>query len=127
MLSFEVRQLGGALAEPPPDAGALATLDQPFLTFGVGVIMDPGAAGPINRQLDVVADSLKPWDSGTRLANFVDVPIDVRTCYAPEIFDRLQDVKRRYDPDDLFRANHPIPSSSSPGSSGGPLAGRSLV
>jgi hypothetical protein len=127
LLSLELRQLGGALAEPPPDAGALATVDQAFLTFGVGMIMGPDAAGPINRQLDVVADALKPWDSGVRLANFVDVPIDSRTCYPPETFDRLQEVKRRYDPDDLFRANHPIPSSSSPGSSGGPLAGRSLV
>jgi FAD/FMN-containing dehydrogenase len=115
LLSFELRQLGGALTVPPPDAGALATLDQPFLTFGVGMIMDPGAAGPIKRQLDLVADALEPWDSGVRLANFVDVPIDVRTCYAPEIFDRLQDVKRRYDPDDLFRANHPIPSPAAMG------------
>jgi Berberine and berberine like len=72
--------------------------------------MDPGAASAINTQLDVVADALKPWDSGVRLTNFVDVPIDVRTCYPPETFDRLQEVKRRYDPDDLFHANHPIPS-----------------
>jgi hypothetical protein len=110
LLSFELRQLGGALAVPPPDAGALATLTQPFLTFGVGVLMDPDAAEPINSQLNLVADALKPWDSGVRLANFVDVPIDVRECYPPEIFGRLQEVKRRYDPDDLFRANHPIPS-----------------
>jgi FAD/FMN-containing dehydrogenase len=109
LLSFELRQLGGALTVPPADAGALATLDQAFLTFGVGMIMDPGAAGPINRQLDIVADALRPWDSGVRLANFVDVPIDVRTCYPRETFDRLQELKRRYDPDDLFRANHPIP------------------
>jgi FAD/FMN-containing dehydrogenase len=115
LLSFELRQLGGALTVSPSDAGALATLDQAFLTFGVGMIMDPAAAGPINGQLDIVADALKPWDSGLRLANFVDVPIDVRTCYAPETFDRLQEVKRRYDPDDLFRANHPIPIPAATG------------
>jgi hypothetical protein len=110
LLSFEVRQLGGALAEPPPDAGALATFDQPFVTYGVGMIMDPGTVRAITMQLDVVAEALKRWDSGVRLANFVDAPIDVRMCYAPETFDRLQEVKMRYDPDDLFRANHPIPS-----------------
>jgi hypothetical protein len=109
LLSLEVRQLGGALTEPPPDAGALATLDQAFLTFGVGMIMDPGTARAINMQLDMVADALKQWDSGVRLANFSDVPIDVRRCYPRETFDRLQEVKGRYDPDDLFRANHPIP------------------
>jgi FAD/FMN-containing dehydrogenase len=115
LLSFEVRQLGGALTVPPSDAGALATLDQPFLTFGVGMIMDPGAATAINTRLDVVADALKPWDSGVTLANFIDVPIDVRMCFPPETFDRLQQVKRRYDPDDLFRANHPIPSRAATG------------
>jgi len=110
LISFELRQLGGALTEPPPDAGALAALDQAFLTHGVGTIMDPSAATAINTQLDVLADALKPWDSGVGLANFVDVPTDARTFYPPETFDRLQEVKRRYDPDDLFRANHPIPS-----------------
>jgi FAD/FMN-containing dehydrogenase len=124
LLSLELRQLGGALTEPPPDAGALATLDQPFLTFGVGMIMDPDAAGPVNGQLDVVAEALKPWDSGVRLANFVDVPIDPRTCYPPDTYDRLQEVKSRYDPDDLFRANHPIPSSPPRGSTSRTLAGR---
>jgi hypothetical protein len=47
--------------------------------------------------------------------NFVEVPIDARTFYPPETFDRLQHVKRRYDPDDLFHANHRIPSPGSHG------------
>jgi hypothetical protein len=109
LLSLELRQLGGTLTEVSPCAGALATLDQAFLTFGVGMVMDPGAARAINMQLDFVADALKPWDSGVRLANFSDVPIDARLCYPPETFRRLQEVKGRYDPADLFRANHPIP------------------
>jgi hypothetical protein len=115
LLSLELRQLGGALRDAPPNAGALATLDQAFLTLGVGMIMDPGMAQAINAQLRVVEDALEPWDSGVTFANFVEVPIDVRTCYPPETFARLQAVKRRYDPDDLFRANHPITSSAGPG------------
>jgi FAD/FMN-containing dehydrogenase len=114
LLSLEVRHLGGALSEAPVDAGALATLDQAFLTFGVGMIMDPASARTINIQLDIVADALKPWDSGVRLANFVDVPIDTRACYPPETYRRLQEVKGRYDPADLFRANHPIPPLAAP-------------
>jgi hypothetical protein len=108
LISFELRHLGGALAEPPPDAGALAALDEAFLTNGVGVITAPRASTAINTQLDVLADALKPWDSGVRLTNFVDLPTDARTFYPPETFDRLQEVKRRYDPDNLFLANHPI-------------------
>jgi FAD binding domain len=93
LLSFELRQLGGALRDAQSNAGALATLDQPFLTFGVGVIMDPGMAPAITGQLDVVEDALAPWDSGVKFANFVEVPIDMRTCYPRETFDRLQAVK----------------------------------
>ena len=115
LLSLELRQLGGALRNAPPNAGALATLDHAFLTLGVGMLMDPGMAPAIKGQLDVVADALEPWDSRVKYANFIDVPIDVRMCYPPETFDRLQEVKRRYDPDDLFRANHPIPSAATVG------------
>jgi hypothetical protein len=115
LLSLEIRQLGGALRHPQPNAGALATLDHAFLTLGVGMLMNPAMAPAINGQLDVVADTLAPWDSGVTFASFIDVPIDVRKCYSPETFDRLQEVKRRYDPDELFRANHPIPSAAAVG------------
>jgi hypothetical protein len=110
LLSVELRQLGGALRDAPQNAGALATLDQAFMTLAVGMIMDPGLAPGINGHLDVVEDALEPWDSGVKFANFAEVPIDMRKCYPQETFDRLQAVKRRYDPDDLFQANHPIPS-----------------
>jgi hypothetical protein len=109
LLSLELRLLGGALTQAPPDAGALASLDHAFLTLGVGMVMDAGMASAINARLDLVSNALESWDSGVTYASFVDVPIDTRTCYPPETFNRLQEVKARYDGDDLFRANHPIP------------------
>ena len=115
LLSLELRLLGGALTEPPPDAGALASLDHAFLTFGVGMIMAPEMGVAVNRQLDTVAEALKPWDPGVKFANFIDVPMETRMCYPPETFDRLQAVKAHYDPDDLFRANHPIPRAAAAG------------
>ena len=112
LLSLELRLLGGALTEAPPDSGALASLDQAFLTLGVGMVMDPGMGSAVNAHLDLVSNALEPWDSGVKFANFVDAPIDTRMLYRPETFDRLQEVKARYDPQDLFRANHPIPCSA---------------
>ena len=109
LLSLELRLLGGALTAAPTDAGALASLDQAFLTLGVGMVMDPDMASAITAHLDLVSTALEPWDSGVKYANFVDVPIDTRACYPPETFDRLQEIKARYDGHDLFRANHPIP------------------
>ena len=115
LLSLELRLLGGALAEAPPDAGALSSLNQGFLTLGVGMIMDPGMAPAINAHLDELSAALEPWDSGVKYGNFVDVAIDTRMCYPPETFERLQEVKARYDRDDLFRANHPIPCPAAAG------------
>ena len=115
LLSLELRLLGGALTDAPPDAGALASLDQAFLTLGVGMVMDPGMASAINAHLDLVSNALEPWDSGVKFANFIDAPIDTRMLYPPETFDRLQEVKTRYDRHDLFRANHPIPCSAAAG------------
>jgi hypothetical protein len=83
------------VADAPPDAGALAKIDQQLLTFGVGVLMDPAMASAIKAHLDLVDNALEPWDSGVRYANFVDVPIDPSMCYPPETFERLQEVKAR--------------------------------
>jgi FAD/FMN-containing dehydrogenase len=110
LLSLELRLLGGALTQARPDAGALARLDHAFLTLAVGMVVNPEMGAAVNRQMDAVTKALERWDAGVKFANFVDVPVDSRMCYPPETFDRLQQVKVRYDPDDLFRANHPIPS-----------------
>jgi len=115
LLSFELRLLGGALTDAPPDAGALASVDHAFLTLGVGMVTDPGMASAISGQLDTISNALEPWDSGVKYANFTDASIDTRMSYPPETFDRLQEVKARYDRHDLFRANHPIPCPASPG------------
>ena len=115
LLSLEVRLLGGAVSEAPPGAGALASLDPGFLTLGVGVLMDAAVGPAVNAHLDQVADALEPWDSGVKYANFVEVPIDARACYPPGTFERLQEVKARYDPDDLFRASPPIPVPAAAG------------
>jgi FAD/FMN-containing dehydrogenase len=114
LLSLELRLLGGALTDAPPDAGALASVDHAFLTLGVGMVTDPGMASAISGHLDLISNALEPWDSGVKYANFIDRSIDTRLSYPPETFDRLQEVKARYDRDDLFRANHPISGAAAP-------------
>ena len=52
---------------------------------------------------------------GVKYANFLDIPMDTCMSYPPETFDRLPEVKAHYDPDDLFRANHPIPCAAAAG------------
>jgi FAD binding domain/Berberine and berberine like len=112
LLSVELRVLGGALSEAPLGAGALPSLDHAALLFGVGMVMNAEMGQAVKGRLDAIDAALEPWVAGSKFPNFIDVPIDTRTCYSAENFDRLQVVKARYDPDDLFRANHPIPCAA---------------
>jgi FAD/FMN-containing dehydrogenase len=56
---------------------------------------------------------LEPWSfSGGGYVNYMqaDEPIErVRAAFGPEAFERLQALKRRYDPDNLLRRNQNIP------------------
>ena len=54
--------------------------------------------------------ALAPYDTG-RYFNFVEEPFDVRDALGDESYRRLQAVKAQHDPDDVFRANHPIHSN----------------
>lgn len=112
LLSVELRNLGGALAEPPADAGALASLSQSFAMFAVGMPTDPQVGEAIAKQCEIVKEALEPWDSGVRYGNFTEAPVDSAMCFPPETYERLQQVKLTYDPDDLFRSNHPIPCAA---------------
>ena len=64
-----------------------------------------------------------PWSSGGLYVNY-SMPGEAvssriqdraRAAYPPEVFERLQAVKRRHDPDNLFRGNLNIPPGGPPG------------
>src|SRR5436190_6105027 len=112
LLSVEIRQLGGALATQEPDAGALASLGYDFAMFAVGMVMSPEMGQAVANQCEVMTRAFAPWDAGVKCTNFTEAPTDPRMCFPPETFERLQQVKLKYDPDDLFRANHPIPCAA---------------
>jgi hypothetical protein len=93
LVSVELRHTGGALARSAPHHGALSTLPGSFAMFALGVPMGPDEAAAIRAQLGLVTRALAPYDVG-RYSNFT--------------VERL--APARFYPDDLFRANHAIPS-----------------
>jgi hypothetical protein len=108
LLLAELRQLGGALARPPANGGALDKLDGEFVMLGIGMLMDPAMRDPIVGQLDKLAEALKPWTLEGGYFNYAERPCDVDAILPPETCDRLAHVKRSWDPDGLIRANHSV-------------------
>jgi FAD/FMN-containing dehydrogenase len=108
LLSVEVRHLGGALARPSTDAGALSHLDGQFLLFSVGLPMEPEQGAVIEAQVDVVSGALEPFGRGRKYLNLAERPTDTRSAHSELAYRRLQRVRDAVDPNGLFRANHAI-------------------
>jgi FAD/FMN-containing dehydrogenase len=107
LVSVELRHGGGALSRAPQDAGALATLPGSYITFAVGFVPAPEAMAPTRAWLGAFKASLQPYDAG-RYFNFVEESFDITRIFPPDVLDRLREVKQRYDPENLFHANHPV-------------------
>jgi FAD/FMN-containing dehydrogenase len=111
VISAEIRHAGGALGRGGDGHGALDRLPGEFLYFGVGMVADEASAAILNDDLHRIADSLRPYRSGSYL-NFEEGAVDTAAFYPEATYDRLRALKAQYDPEDLFRANHPIPPAS---------------
>ena len=109
LLIAEIRHVGGALRRAQPHHGALATFDASYLTLGVGLVFDDETHRANRERLELLAEAFAPYETGRQYLNFAERPTDPARFYTPDAYRRLQAVKAQYDPQDLFRANHPIP------------------
>jgi FAD/FMN-containing dehydrogenase len=55
------------------------------------------------------AEAFAPYENGRQYLNFTEDHTDPARFYTQHTYRRLREVKRAYDPDNLIRANHPIP------------------
>ncbi|QEO15475.1 FAD-binding oxidoreductase [Agromyces intestinalis] len=101
-----VRVMGGAIARIGADATAFAHRDRALMATVVG--MQPDPAGPDGRDwIAGTADGL--GIAGASYVNFIgDDPDGAAAAYPAATLQRLAEVKRRYDADNLFRSNHNI-------------------
>jgi FAD/FMN-containing dehydrogenase len=102
--------MDGAAARVGPDETAFAYRDGGWNGVIVGVDPDPANAELITGWTRAYWDELHPTTAGMAYVNFMmDEGADrVRASYGDN-FPRLQEVKRRYDPENLFRVNQNIP------------------
>lgn len=107
--SVELRHLGGTLARSAAHHGALANLDGSYLVFGGGLAADDASRRAVHAQVERLRQALAPYDTGRRYLNFAERRTDPAHFYAPDAYLRLRVVKAATDPQNVFRANHPIP------------------
>jgi FAD/FMN-containing dehydrogenase len=113
MAVAQVRALGGAMARVPPEATAFAHRDRRVMA-GVGSVYDQAADKPVqDAWADDFAAALRQGDPGVYVNFLADEgPGRVREAYPGATWERLVEVKRRWDPDNLFHRNQNIPPVS---------------
>ena len=108
LVSVEIRQLGGELSRSRPGNGALAGVHAGFALFAVGMTPTPELEAVTRAQIEAVLVALTPWDSGRDYLNFTERRERGERLFGAATFRRLQVVKAKVDPEDVFRSNHPV-------------------
>jgi FAD/FMN-containing dehydrogenase len=112
----QLRVLGGAMARVPADATAFAHRSSRIMV-NVAAFYE-GEADRVVRQawVDGFAAALIQDDPGAYVNFLVDEGEDrVRDAYPDATWDRLTQIKRRYDPTNLFHRNQNVPPAESAG------------
>ena len=106
----QLRALGGAMARVPAEATAFAHRHSRIMANVAAFYEGPADRDRRQAWVDGAAAALQQGDEGAYV-NFLgdERPERVRRAYPGSTWDRLVEVKRRYDPDNLFRRNHNIP------------------
>jgi FAD/FMN-containing dehydrogenase len=113
MAVAQLRVLGGAMARVPMEATAFAHRQRRIMA-GVGSVYELAQDRPAQEAwADGFAAALRQGDPGVYV-NFLgdEGPERVREAYPKPTWDRLAEIKRRYDPDNLFRLNQNIPPTA---------------
>jgi FAD/FMN-containing dehydrogenase len=116
MAVAQLRVLGGAMARVPAEATAFAHRDRRFMA-AVGCVYEDAADRPVHHAwADGFAAALRRDGRPGVYVNFLSDEGPERVCeaYPGPTWDRLVEVKRRYDPGNLFHRNQNIPPASGP-------------
>jgi FAD/FMN-containing dehydrogenase len=113
MAVAQLRVLGGAMARVPANATAYAHRERRVMV-ALGAVYERAEESPVHEAwvTEFVA-ALRQGDPGVYV-NFLgdEGGTRVREAYPGPTWDRLAAVKRRYDPDNLFRLNQNVPPAA---------------
>jgi FAD/FMN-containing dehydrogenase len=96
--------MGGAVDRVAPGATAFGHRGAHALTWLIGCSGDD-SLGPTVEWVRRLWDDTVPFATGGVYVNALNRERSVRDAYAPEVWERLVAIKRRYDPDGAFAGN----------------------
>jgi hypothetical protein len=109
----QIRVLGGAMARVPAEATAYAHRSSPIMVNVASFYEGPDDKPKREDWVERFAAALDQGDSGAYV-NFVgdEGEARVHAAYPGRTWVRLAEIKRRYDPDNLFHLNQNVPPAS---------------
>jgi FAD/FMN-containing dehydrogenase len=110
MAAAQFRVLGGAMARVPADATAFAHRTSRIMVNVAALFENVDDRPKFEGWVQEFAEEIQQDDLGAYV-NFLEDegPERVRAAYPGGTWDRLREIKRRYDPTNLFRLNQNIP------------------
>jgi FAD/FMN-containing dehydrogenase len=112
--AFDVHHMGGAFARVPEEATPFPNRAARFWLNIYGFWTDPANDDDRVAFVRGLSADMDPFATGGEYVNFQGQErtghraLDPRTIFGPAKYQRLVDVKRRYDPDNVFHINHNI-------------------
>jgi FAD/FMN-containing dehydrogenase len=108
----QLRVLGGAMARVPVEATAFAHRRSRIMVNCAAICERPEEMAMHAPWVTGFAAALRQGDAGAYVNFLADEgPARIRAAYPGATWDRLAAIKRRYDPNNLFRLNQNIPPS----------------
>jgi FAD/FMN-containing dehydrogenase len=105
---------GGAIARVPEDANAFGNRSAAFNLHYLSMWEDPAETERNITYTREFSSAMKPWSTGRAYLNFIgDEGLSrVEAAFGPEKFAKLQALKSKWDPTNLFRHNQNIPPAN---------------
>ena len=113
MAVAQLRALGGAMARVPVEATAFAHRNSKIMMNVATLYEQPADKATYEAWAAGFANALQQEDRGAYV-NFLgeDGEARIRAAYPGETWERLREIKARYDPNNLFRLNQNIPPAN---------------
>ncbi len=105
-----IHQVGGAVSRVAQDETAFTHRAEPYILNIVGLWTAQEDPAPHIAWARAFSEAVRPFSAGAEYVNFLaDEGADrVKAAYGPGAYERLATLKKRYDPDNLFRFNQNV-------------------